>query len=380
MSFSIQGWKGVALSLLASAVLVSCGGGDDDAPPVASVQTFGDSLADSGTFGGVRATIQGANSKVYPELVAAAYGQNSDCNYFVFDGSSFAPNPTAGCNNYAVGGGRINGASGGLSAADPRNVGVQLDAATAGGNFAADDLLLIVGGGNDAADLVGAFLAAQQGSPTGYLTILGQLLSPAEVAQATKSATDLGAAGSLYMAALADRMTDLIRTKALAKGAERVAVLNLPAITLTPRFQLVLMGVEMQAGRATRLQLEGLFNGLWIDAYNARLKKNFQGSSSVTVIDANAAFVAWVANPTAYGLTNVTNTACPATGVGSDGLPTYTFPTCTESALAAAPPAGATGANWFQSWLFSDGFHPSQKGHQLVTEVITSRLKAVGWL
>jgi phospholipase/lecithinase/hemolysin len=380
MTFSIQGWKGVALSLLASAVLVACGGGDDDAPPVASVQTFGDSLADAGTFDGVRATIQGANSKVYPELVAAAYGRDSDCNYFVFTGSSFAPNPTAGCNNYAVGGGRINGASSGLSAADPRNVGVQLDAATAGGNFAADDLLLIDGGGNDAADLVGAFLAAQQGSPTGYLTILGQLLSPAEVAQATQSATDLGAAGSLYMAALADRMTDLIRTKALAKGAERVAVLNLPAITLTPRFQMVLMGVEMQAGRATRLQLEGLFNGLWIDAYNARLKKNFQGSSSVTVIDANAAFVAWVANPAAYGLTNATNTACPATGVGSDGLPTYSFPTCTESALAAAPPAGATGATWFQSWLFSDGFHPSQKGHQLVTEVITSRLKAVGWL
>lgn len=378
MTFSIQGWKGRAIALVAAAVLVACGGGDNDPPPVASVQTFGDSLADVGTFG-VRATIQGANAKVYPELVAAEYGNGADCNFFVFTGSTFAPNPTAGCNNYAVGGGRINGASSGLAAADPRNIGVQLDAATAGGNFAADELLLIIGGGNDAADLVGAFLAAQQSNPTGYLTILGQLLSPAEVAQATKSATDLGAAGAAYMAALADRMTDLIRTKALGKGAQRVAIVNAPAITLTPRFQMVLMGVEMQAGKATRQQLEGLFN-LWVDSYNARLKFNFRGTSGVTVIDANAAFVAWVASPSTYGLTNATNAACPVTGVGSDGLPTYSFPTCTESALAAAPPAGVTGATWFQSWLFSDGFHPSQKGHQLVTDVITKDLEALGWL
>lgn len=380
MIFSIQGWKGRTIAVLATAVLVGCGGGDDNgAPAVASVRTFGDSLADVGTFGGVKATIQGPNAKLYPELVAAAYGKSPGCNFFLFNGTTFIPNPAAGCNNYAVGGGRVNGASSSLAPADPRNVGVQLDAATTAGNFSADELLLVTGGGNDAADLVGAFLAAQQGNPTGYLTILGQLLSPAEVAQATKSATDLGAAGGLYMAALADRMTDLVRTKALGKGARRVAIINAPAITLTPRFQMVLMGVEMQRGKATRQQLEGLFN-LWVDFYNSRLKKNFEGSSSVTVINANAAFVSWVASPSTYGLTNATSAACPVTGVGSDGLPTYTFPTCTESALAAAPPAGATGANWFQSWLFSDGFHPSQKGHQLVTDVITKDLEALGWL
>ncbi|HET9821586.1 MAG TPA: SGNH/GDSL hydrolase family protein [Burkholderiaceae bacterium] len=383
MNFSIQGWKGRALGLLAAAVLVACGGGDDNPPAVASVRTFGDSLADVGTFaiaGTPRFTIQGPNSKVYPELVGAAYNLSATCNFFVFTGTTFAPNPTANCSNYAIGGSRINGGSNGTAAADPRNIGVQLDTATAGGNFKASDLLLIDGGGNDAADLVGAFLAAQQGAPAGYLGILGQLLSAADVTQATKSASDLGAAGGLYMVALADRMTDLVRTKALAKGAERVAILNAPAITLTPRFQMVLGGVEAAKGKATRLQLEGLFN-LWVDSFNARLKNNFNGDSRVTVIDANAAFVAWVANPSAYGLTDAKRAACPVTGVGSDGLPTYSFATCTEAALSAStPPAGATGATWYQSWLFSDGFHPSQKGHLLLADVITTQLKAAGWL
>ena len=39
---------------------------------------------------------------------------------FAFTGTTFVANPTAGCRNYAIGGGRINGVANGMSAADPR--------------------------------------------------------------------------------------------------------------------------------------------------------------------------------------------------------------------------------------------------------------------
>jgi outer membrane lipase/esterase len=67
--------------------------------------------------------------------------------------------------------------------------------------------------------------------------------------------------------------------------------------------------------------------------------------------------------------------------VGSDGLPTYNFATCTDAALSAAPPAGATGgANWWKTWAFSDGFHPTPYGHQLLAQLISRTLAQAGWL
>ena len=105
-----------------SGVGKACGGGSDSTPKqsVSAVKVFGDSLADVGTFGGVRATVQGADSLMYPERIALQYGLSKGCNFFAFDGSTFVANPTAGCRNYAIGGGRINGVASGMSAADPR--------------------------------------------------------------------------------------------------------------------------------------------------------------------------------------------------------------------------------------------------------------------
>ena len=146
-------------------VLAACGGGGADTTPrdsVSRVVVFGDSLADVGTFG-TRATIQG--NDMYPERVAQSYGLGKGCNYYVATGANtFAPNPTAGCSNFAIGGGVINPAT--LpppnQASDPRGVRVQLAAAAPGSTtFGAGDLLLIDGGGNDAAALVGAYLKAQ---------------------------------------------------------------------------------------------------------------------------------------------------------------------------------------------------------------------------
>ena len=372
-------------------MLAACGGdgGADTSTSVriSALRVMGDSLADVGTFGGVRATVQGSDNLMYPERIGLAYGLGRGCNFFAFTGTTFVPNPTAGCLNYAIGGGVINGAASGLNPADPRIVNVQLATATAAGNFGPDELLLIDGGGNDAAALVGAYLRAASDGGTAYLGVLGTLLTPAQVgAAAAGGAAGLAAAGGQYMQALADRFADQLRDGALAKGARRIALLNMPGITNTPRFQAVLDGIAAASGggatgAAARAQSEALFKG-WVEAFNARLASRFAGNSAVVVIDFYTAFNDQVANPGQYGLSNVRGTACPITGLGSDGLPSYNFATCTDVALSAArPPAGATGgANWWRSYAFSDGFHPTPYGHQLLSQLISLSLARAGWL
>lgn len=381
-------WPAAALL---SAVLVACGGSDGgDTTPrqsVTAVKVFGDSLADSGTFGGLRFTVQGTDSLIYPERVAITYGLSKGCNFFAFNGTTFVANPTPGCANFAIGGGVINGAASGLTAADPRIVSVQLVTAGAAGNFASGDLLVIDGGGNDAAALVGAYLAAATDGGASYLRLLGTQLTPAQVGAAgAGGAPGLAAAGVTYSKALADTFYGQIKSLALDRGARRIVLLNMPGITNTPRFQTVLDSIAAASGGGTagttaRGQSEALFKS-WVEAYNSQLATRFAGNSAVVIVDFYTAFNDQIAAPAQFALTNVKTPACPITGVGSDGLPTYTFTTCTATALSVAtPPAGATGgANWWKTYAFSDGFHPTPYGHQLVAQLISRALANAGWL
>lgn len=370
------------LSAVLLAVLAACGGGDDTPTatkvPVTSLRVMGDSLADVGTFG-IKFTIQGNDT--YPERVSTAYSLGKGCNFFTFTGTTFAPNTaTKGCTNYAIGGGVINPTASGYAAADPRGLAAQFAAATATGNFGSGDLLLVDGGGNDAAALVGAYLAAATDGGASYLALLGTLLTPAQVtAAASGGPTGLAAAGSTYMSALADSFYNTMKTSALDKGAQRIALLNMPGITNTPRFQMVLDSIAAAGGGATaRAQSEALFNS-WTVAFNSRLAANVAGNSKVVLVDFYTAFNNQIANPATYGLTNVKTPACPITGVGTDKLPSYTFDTCTDAALAATPPAGST-ADWYKTYAFSDGFHPTPAGHQLLATEITKALTTAGWL
>ena len=339
-----------------------------------------------GTFG-LKFTVQGADSLIFAERVAQSYGLSKGCNYFLFNGATFIANPAAGCKNYAIGGGVINGAGSGLTAADPRIVGVQLAAAGAAGNFAAGDMLLIDGGGNDAAALVGAYLNAPRDGGAAYVGVLGTLLTPTQVGAAVAGGqSGLAAAGGTYMKALADTFAGQITALALNKGAQKIVLLNAPGITNTPRFQFVLGGIAAASGGGTagataRAQSEALFKS-WVEAFNAQLATKFAGNASVVLVDFYTAFNDQVAMPAQFGLSNVTTPACPAVGVGSDGLPTYSFPTCTATALSAmTPPAGASGgANWWKTYAFSDSFHPTPYGHQLVAQLISRALANAGWL
>jgi phospholipase/lecithinase/hemolysin len=398
-----RAWTRTALAVLASTALVAgCGGGSDSIPlpTITSVKVMGDSLADVGTFG-VKFTVQGTATSaqsIFPELVAASYGISQHCNYFAFTGTNFTLNTAqTGCTNYAIGGGRINGATAnngaGLEggAADPRNVGVQLQAAAAAGNHTANDLLLIDGGGNDAADVVKLYLAigaaaavsptAQLAAVNAYGNALKTILPATTVDPLLASAQGLADAGGIYMKALATSFAGQIRTLALDKGAQHVVLINMPAITNTPLFQGVLDQIATAngggaAGTQARTLAAALFDN-WVKAFNNELAAQVAGESRILLVDMYTLFNNWVAFPSSFGLTNVTLPACAATGVSEDNAAFW--PSCNSTALSQATPLAGTGSEWWRTFLFSDSFHPTPYGHQMAATYIRAALFNKSW-
>lgn len=370
------------LAIIGSAlILAACGGGGSSAPELKTVLVFGDSLADVGTFG-LKFTVQKAGDpKGYPiwtQIVSDAAGVSgaAQCNAFTSTSSGFAASSNAACANYAIGGGRIvTGAAQGGSAS-PLRVGTQMAAAPA--SRFTNSLVMIDGGGNDAADLVGAYLGAASGA-AGAAAFQGFLAQQPASATLTcpiaqPGAAERGACG--YMLALADTFYNDIRNNVLNRGARNVVVLNMPDITLTPRFKAVLSGVAAQAGAAAAANVQALIRS-WIGSFNARLNGLAANDPRVVVIDFYATFTQQVASPGSFGLSNAADTACPIVGVDSSGLPAYNFLTCTDSALDATP---GRSAGWWKTWLFSDGFHPTPYGHQIMGDAVVRAIRAVGWI
>jgi phospholipase/lecithinase/hemolysin len=253
-------------------------------------------------------------------------------------------------------------------------------AASIHGRYTADDVLLIVGGGNDAADLAGAWLGATtlQGQQA-FANLLDSVLGAGSAAALLGNGSNPNAAvvaGMSYMETLAGNLAAAIQEHAVGKGAAKVVVMNMPDITLTPRFSAVLAGVSLQAGptqaAAVRQAIE-----MWVNAFNNSLANRFANSTTVAVLDFNTTFRAQVASPGTYGFSNGTETACPATGTDSSGLPTYTFPTCSATNLSAT--AGKPSSTWWETYLFSDGFHPTPRAHTRAAELALALIQQRGW-
>lgn len=379
------------LSVIGVTLLAGCGGsggGEGTShSSLTAVKVMGDSLSDSGVFGSLPTgsgygrifSVQaspGQTSAIWTERLTALVGASELCSFYKFTGATFAPQMS--CGSFAVGSGRINNryitdASG----AAPFSIPTQMVTAASLGAFKSSDLLLIDGGGNDAADLVGAFLKAATDGGASFSAIVTNTLSPVPAIGAALGSADLPTAGTLYMQTLADEFYNSIKTNALDNGATHVTVLNIPAITKTPRFQMVLAGVEQQTDAATRASYEGLFNA-WIQAFNNRLAGKFAGDARVVVVDFYSAFLDQVAHPSQYGLTNVTTPACPVSRLGADGLPEYDFETCTAAALSATP--GKSSPDWWKNYAFSDGFHPTPYGYQLMSQLVSRSLAQAGWV
>lgn len=428
-------FKVLGVAMATALMVAACGGGGGDgnqAPRVAiaSVKVMGDSLVDSGTFlnfdGNRIFGIQGSDSKNFAELTAASYGISSLCNVYTATGeTTFSNTKNAGCTNYGVGRSRVNPGADLGGTTSPFSIIKQLSDAGASTSYQASDLLIIDGGGNDAADLVGLYLAfgsakgvydathlAAPGTQleanayaalvtanTAYATLLTSVLAPASVmATLNTGAAGYASVGGDYMKALADKFYDAIKTNALDKNAKHVAIMNIPGVLKTPRFQLVLGSVAQatangylaqgasastaaDAGTAARAQFDALASS-WVEAFNNQLKLRATGDSRVVVVDIYSNFNDYIAHPADYGLTNVTMAACPITGQDSvTGLPTYTFATCTQAALSASPPTGvAGGADWWKTYAFADNFHPSPAVYKLASQLLNRSLIQAGWL
>jgi len=126
-------------------------------------------------------------------------------------------------------------------------------------------------------------------------------------------------------------------------GAKTIMVFNLPDISLTPD------------GRAAPTAPFSALSSLFNSTLQAGLS-----SLNVNIIPMNmyGLFNEVIANPTAYGFTNVTTPACT----------TASSITCTAATLVAP--------NAAQTYLFADGVHPTPAGHQIIADYAFAEIEA----
>ena len=365
----LTGWGSAAAFAASSSALTG----------VSRVIVAGDSLADVGTFG-FKFTVQDATNPagfpVFPELVAGAYGLAAACSHYMDNGAGgVIPRGDPACTNFAVGGGRI------LHRGDgPQGIPAQLRdaAATVGGRFAPGDLVLMDGGGNDASDLAQAYLAGAT-SRAGTLAFLAFLAREVDVGALLFTAPgddSLARSANLYMEKAADALAEAVVVNALDRGATRVAVLNVPDITLTPRFSAAFAKLVQEVGADEATAIQAAVRQA-VGAYNARLQERLGNDTRVVLIDVRAAVDDQIARAGDYGLSDARHAACPVTGVNFAGLPEWTLATCTSAALDAASTGVVPG--WWTTWAFSDGFHPTPAGHRLLASTVSQALAAASW-
>lgn len=382
-------------ALAASAVFITtaCGGGGgsdpDPAPspapaaasggPPSRLIVAGDSLADVGTFG-LKATVQNAANPsvgypVYPELVGTALGTGRQCNFFSStDGTAITTTFTtnAGCTNFAVGGAQVVNPVTRRGNEVPLSLQFQLESAVAanGGAWRPGDLILIDAGSNDAAGLADAFLDARGGGGDAalFLALLRQQLDAGAITQALAQSDGESVAAGLYMQRLAQTFWNTVKANTLDKGATRVALVEVPDITLTPRFRSIAADLSTAEGAAAATAFQASLRQ-WIVGFNTELKRLAAGDPRVVVVPYFADFSAQNSNPAASGLTNTTQASCPPQG---------DFPACTDAALDASPPAGLS-PGWWKTWFYSDSFHPSPRGHELLAASVNRSLAQAGW-
>lgn len=268
---------------------------------------FGDSLTDSGTF--IPALIQIAGPG------AATVGKFTTNPYQVWSeqlarryGVQLAPSNQGGT-NYAVGGARAGAAATGPFGAIPSvtsQVSTYLSAN--GGRADANALYSVWAGGND-------MLAVLSGAP----------------AQAT-----IGAAVTSQVQAVG---------ALAAAGAQYILVPTLPDLGLTPTARaLGAGGMAAATGGST--------------AYNTALYGGLTSAGlSYIPVDTFNLLREIVANPSLYGITNTTATACG----------TVSSVQCSPSNYVAPGVA--------ETYLFADGVHPTGKLHTIMADLAYSMIE-----
>ncbi len=353
------------LGLAAALLLAACGGGGDgdQSPRVrySKMVVFGDSLSDVGSYrtpgiaaqGGGKYTVNGADAKIWVERLASQAGVAAPCAAQTGLEASgplaalAAPiTNVAGCFGYAQGGARVTNPIGPANKAllalgntqgylgqitDPVINQMNRHLAAAGGTFAADDLVLVLAGGNDVFMNLATLQATvgAGGDPT---------------AAATAAVTAMGQAG----AELAAYVQNLV----VARGAQRVVVVNLPDVSKTP------FAYSLDA------QTQGLI--LTMSAtFNQQLAAGLGNAPPVLLVDAFTQSQNQAASPAQYGIANVTVPACDLAVAQLGSL------ACSAATLIPGDTS---------RYQFADGVHPTPYGYQLLAQYVAEQMIRRGWL
>ena len=406
----------LSLTILAAAALTACGGGTsssskDPAPKItfSSQVTFGDSLSDVGTYkvgtvaalGGGKYTINSATAKNWTEIVAANLGLPAPCaaqtglEGAAAQGFNVPVTVKAGCTGYAQGGARVtnpvgpgNKALGGSNAVLGQTtvpVVTQINnyLAANGGKFSGTEIVFVSGGPNDVFIKTGELSAAATQAATAAVTaaVPGQIqkdiaagtCKPTDAqasncinaAVATLTPTVGAAAGAAYASANAQTYVDAIGTAGtelagyvknliLAKGAKYVVVVNMPDMSKTP------------AALAQSKDSQTLLNGMSI-TFNARLVEGLAGLDNVLMVDLFTRFRDHAANPSSYGISNITTPACDLSAAKN---PLGSSLVCTANNLIPGDTS---------KYYFADTVHPTPFGNQLFADYITAEIAKRGW-
>jgi phospholipase/lecithinase/hemolysin len=165
----------------------------------------------------------------------------------------------------------------------------------------------------------------------------------------------------------ATELAALVKNQIVAKGATRVAVMLVPDIASMPAYnQLPAENTAILAKLAT--------------AFNTTITAALAGVD-VRYIDTQALFIDVRANPSKYGLTNITAAACDPAKIAAVTGGRITDGSAVFCNAAAGQPfntmkAGASAS----TWLYADGVHPTTGGHKVIADYVISQIKEFGWV
>ena len=377
MKFTRATRTGAALlAALTLSSLAACGGGSDTPPPaptqapaapaappdtrlkIDAITIFGDSLSDVGTY--AIATGDAANhgkftvnpGAIWVENIASHYGlaltpnrsltMDKDASY----GATTAVGTASmlGGNGYAEGGARV--------AALPSESGVgnnQLVAPVATqidhyfathDKVGAKELVVIDGGGNDT---YAQFSAVCWGTDDNQLG---------------SGKTTLAIATAQIENAARAQVANIARL--VAHGASLVLVASASDWSGNPFGQYYLSAAYQATGCYTPVTPQQI--GQWTTRFNEILRDGVAGLAGVVYLDTGSAFADALASPQKYGLVNTHAPACNNT------TPTSSASFCTAATLVAPDAA--------QTYFWSDAFHPTPRGHKILSDAALSLLDA----
>lgn len=294
----------LAVALAAAAVPAMAAG------PYSQTVFFGDSLTDAGFFRPllplsvrpVTGQFTTNPGQVWSQYLADFYGTRADPN----------GNGQIGT-NYAAGGARVGiNSTGALGPIPSLATQVTNYLGSTGGRADANALYTVWGGAND------LFAITNAGAdPT--TTIGGAVTSQIGIVATLRNA-----------------------------GARYILVPTIPDLGVTPAFRALGPTAQAQGTALTVNYNTALFNGLASNGF------------SVIPLDTYTFIREVVANPSAFGYTNITGTACQ--------------PQITANSLTCNPTSYVT-PNAPQTYLFADGVHPTSSAHAVLADFAVSVLE-----